>query len=384
MTKAHVLKQACRSLLFILLCTGLMLVRAEAARGADDITGLWTFKLSLLEDFDDDSATTGTETLVSVWLIQNGNTVFGTGGQEYFMGSRSGLDLSLEILSKGSSDSDAQNGGIEQVCTMSLRLTNRDTLIGRAVGLTPADGMNAFEMFRVTAKRVAGATVAEADSSIPSWICDAFTSIIQDILSAETAGLLAPMSACDPSKNGGGYYFFGHMGPGGGRKFATTTFYIPFEWAACSTRTYDFTIQAKDAFLSLSELKSIINDAKELGDFLHIDLSSLINEVESFYNTYGNFAVSLGISAHTENVSVYVNTSDDTSQDVCNNIINTELIQTVREIAGDLGHDVDVFCGHDIHDTWSLVRSPVPLPTMVCNSPVVYIYLLGTINVNFD
>jgi hypothetical protein len=369
---------------------GLTTVRMAVAGNQVSLTGLWSFKFSLVVDFDDESA--GSQQIVTnVWLYEVGNTVFGTmGAAEHIVGSRDGINLSLDIVSFGSNDRDAKKDGIQQVSKMTLKLVGGN-LIGEGVSLSPEPGIQAFEVYRVTAKRLIGRAKAGGDSSealpgLPGWLCDALTAFLQKVFSRATAGLFAPMEVCDPSMNGRGYYLFGDTGPGAGREYGTVTIYVPWETLSFCPQDslYAFTIHSKESYTPIDSLLSVLEKASELGDFFSIPLSDLVQKVRSFFDTYGNFAVSLGISTNTGSIYVYVNTSSGASEDICNKIANSTLVQAIREAHSLFGKEVGVICGHDIKDTFTLRTSAVPVQNFLCNTPVIFIYLLGTINVNYD
>lgn len=191
---------------------GLTTVRMAEASNQVSLTGLWSFNFSLVVDYDDKSA--GSEQIVTnVWLYEVGNTVFGAmGAAEHIVGSLDGINLSLDILSFGSSDRDVKKGGIQQVSKMTLKLVGGN-LIGEGVILSPEAGLQAFEVYRVTAKRVTGDSSA-ALNGLPDWICDVLTAVLQKVFTKVTSELFAPMEVCYPNMNGGGYYLFGDTGPG--------------------------------------------------------------------------------------------------------------------------------------------------------------------------
>ena len=212
---------------------------------------------------------------------------------------------------------------------MTLKLVGGN-LVGEGVSLSPEPGIQAFEVYRVTAKRLIGRAKAGGDSSealpgLPGWLCDALTAFLQKVFSRATAGLFAPMEVCDPSMNGRGYYLFGDTGPGAGREYGTVTIYVPWETLSFCPQDslYAFTIHSKESYTPIDSLLSVLEKASELGDFFSIPLSDLVQKVRSFYDTYGNFAVSLGISTNTGSISVYVNTSSGASEDLCNEIANS-------------------------------------------------------------
>jgi hypothetical protein len=227
-------------------------------------------------------------------------------------------------------------------------------------------------------------SIQKSEMEVSHWydfICNEIDKLVGWIANHYSDGKVRPMDGCSLHKNGGGYYVLGHEGPGRDYDIFSTTIYYPYEWCRCASRSYSFYIEQKGEHMSIDKLKekvessSIKDLAKKLGFELPDDLTF---GLQLFYNEFGGFAITMGYSTNTHNLSLYVTHDNGSSSDVKNHILITTIRDALKKI--DDVHDVTVYAGHTIHDYWHLKRSF----HFNCNSPLVFTYIMGTHNVNFD
>ena len=213
------------------------------------------------------------------------------------------------------------------------------------------------------------------------FVCNEIDKLVGWIADHYSDGKVRPMDGCSFHKNGGGYYVLGHEGPGKDYDLFSTTLYYPYEWCRCGTRSYSFQIGQKSEHMSIDKLKEKVESSsiKDLAKKLGFDIpDDLTFGLQLFYNEFGGFAITMGYSTNTNNLSLYVTHDNGSSSDAKNHILITTIKAALEKI--DDVHDVSVYAGHTIHDHWHLKRSF----HFNCNSPLVFTYIMGTHNVNFD
>ena len=211
------------------------------------------------------------------------------------------------------------------------------------------------------------------------FVCNEIDKLVGWIAKDLTDGKVRPMDGCSFHKDGGGYYVIGHKGPGRDYDLFSTTLYYPYEWCRCGTRSYGFYVSIKGENISIDKLVDKINSTsiKDLAKKLGFEIpDDLFFALEEFHNEFGGFAISMGYSTNTHNLSIYVNHKDGSSNDAKNH----PLIQAMKSAMAKHVRTVYVYAGHSIHDKWHLERSY----HFSCNTPLVFTYLLGTHNVNYD
>ncbi|MCF8227807.1 MAG: hypothetical protein K9G58_09925 [Bacteroidales bacterium] len=212
-------------------------------------------------------------------------------------------------------------------------------------------------------------------------ICKVIFSIGSWVLSTLTDGVIRTMSSdCWLHKDGGGYYAFGHEGPGSLFPVLTQSVYYPLEWSACGVRKYGFTISLEGESISYEVLKnSIINSPPVKDLFSKLGFSG-IPELEAalddFHNEFGGFGISVFYDTHTHNLGLYVNHTKGSNEAAK----NSNLVQGMKAAFDKLSGTVYVFAGSSIHDEWHLRRSDF----VVCNTPILIGYVLGTHKVNYN
>jgi len=238
------------------------------------------------------------------------------------------------------------------------------------------------ETYTVYANRLTGMSLRESRVNYGHFsFCDIISSISSFLISCLTDGIFRPMGNCYLHKDGGGYYIFGHEGPGSIFPVYTQTVYLPWEFSCCKVREYGFNIDIKGEAIGYEGLKSqlqLLNTVfkdffKKLG--FH-DLDLFFQAMDDFHQKFGGFAFTCAYDTHTHNLSIYVNHTKGDSEDAKNHLLTL----TMKSAFMPFVHKVYVYAGSHIHDTWHLRRSDVG----VCNSMLLIMYLFGTHNVNYD
>ncbi|MCX6160925.1 MAG: hypothetical protein NTV87_06260 [Ignavibacteriae bacterium] len=236
------------------------------------------------------------------------------------------------------------------------------TIFGRKIGNITTDNINNLRNF-----------------ALASW-SDKICSIAGDLASF-ICGILSdrvfrPMANCWGTVDGGGFYVFGNTGPGSILPVWTVTCYYPFEWSACKAREYDFNINYGGPVTGLTELEALVKaEASWLNNIGYTSDSLIVAEIESFYNIYGNFAITIAHDVETQGMAIYVNVENGST------IAHTHpLIQRISNTISHYFNGVWLYSGRNISDSWYLRRSDF----LVCNTPVIFYYLFGTASVNYN
>jgi len=219
---------------------------------------------------------------------------------------------------------------------------------------------------------------------LKSWendICKIIFTVSSWIISTLTDGIVRTMSSdCWLHKDGGGYYAFGHQGPGSLFPILTQSVYYPFEWSACHVRQYGFNISLGGENISYEVLKHSIIDSPPVKDLISklgfTGVPQLEQALDDFYNQYGGFGISMFYDTETHNIGLYVNHEQGNSNDAKNSV----LVQSMAGAFDAFGGTVYVYAGQSINDNWHLRRSPA----FICNTPIIICYVIGTNNVYYN
>lgn len=238
------------------------------------------------------------------------------------------------------------------------------------------------ETYTLFANKIAEISSKEGKANYGRFsFCDVVSSVSSFLISTLTDGVFRPIGNCYLHKDGGGYYIFGHEGPGSIFPVYTQTIYLPWEWSWCKVRKYGFNIDIKGEAIGYEALKSDIEAlsgvlkefCKKLG---FADLDLLFEAMDEFHQEFGGFAFSCAYDSHTNNLGLYVNHKQGNSEAAKEHL----LTQTIKCAFEPFVHKVYVHAGSHIHDKWHLRRSDIG----ACNSILVIMYLFGTHNVNYD
>lgn len=107
--------------------------------------------------------------------------------------------------------------------------------------------------------------------------------------------------------------------------------------------------------------------------------------MDAVFSQVPQFAISLGVSTNTLFVTLYITLGENVSSNVCSQIQNSALVRDIQAVF-DRGHGFTIKCGQSIGDTYDLKRQIIPSFTwpLDCTTPVMFMYVLGTINVNYN
>lgn len=349
------------------------------------LTGDWNFTLTPL----DANGNPGQSNIsIQMSLQESSSMVYATccGGERLF-GNREGKDLRLQFLSHGVTDRDIKAGGVETAGGMDLKVKDNKTLQGEAVVIATGEGVDVFTRFAVTARRGQGGV-----GWSPSNICEDLHlgDLLSDLFSDATDEAFAPMDVCDANKNGGGYYIFGHTGPGDpSRPFATTTVYVPVELSGCpvyhSDRNYSFSVCSGGTIDTLEQLEAALQNAAKFLALFHVNAQQLVNDVDAMFSQVPQFALSIGVNPYDLETTLFISLGSNVSTDVCATINNSPLVADIFH-AFWRGHGWHVLCGQCVTENYDLRRQIVPSFEwpLNCTSPVAFMYILGTVNVNYN
>ncbi len=366
---------SCRRTLFLV---AVLLVAGCGGGGskehpAADLTGSWKFILNEHPEEADESDGRLTE-IGSVRLEQVGNELSGEYETFSFEGVIDGDSVSLTGYHRES------DGDLHETIQMDLRVVSPDLLEGE--GMTDAGSSKSddpSELFTVRAERQAADSNEVVTKSFADTVCSLAGDIASFITGKLTDNMFRPMGGCWLQKDGGGYYVFGRKGPGSMLPVYTQTVYQPIEWAACSTRSYKFTIKSGKPVWSLAVLTQLLQTYEKMLQNSGLGgLASALQQITDFYNKFGDFAISVARNSETGNISLYINLAHSKSE---SEVRSHPLISGVYNALNHMGK-VYFFTGTKIKDSFKLRRSPSPVG--VCNSPLVIYYLLGNLEVEYD
>jgi len=348
------------------------------------LTGTWEITIEAVRDSGRPPEVPKTLTFRMEWL-DTGRQVFGSMETSRWVGQHDGLTLKFQVFSHGNNDRDVKRGGIQLGGNVDLRQITAQsgggepTWTGVGCGLEPAAGVKAFETFKVSARRVSTAPGGVVGIN---W-CELFNlnELLQEIFDDT---FFHPMDVCSAEKNGEGFYLFGSVGPGNiAHPYAAVTTYYPWDWhAVCSSRDYSFAINAGGNIATIQMVIDGLQAYTAFLNYLGLDATTIGDDLLSWYTTYGEFAISIGYSMESGFTTMYINTGSATNTAICDAIVNSATGQAIQKVF-DHGKGFAVKCGTSITDSYTLRRTAVPAG-LYCNSPVIFVYLFGTINVVYD
>jgi hypothetical protein len=367
-----------------------MAQEVEAGAEVESATGLWKFTLT-----ETGTSASPDSITFNVDLTQYGSLVFGSAMTDLWVGKTEGDKLSMTIFSQPAKGEQVSQGLTALSGAFELRkdfpLFRRSASDGTTSALgawkgegyfiTPSDqNQPVFQTFIVAAKKLSPDS-GEQPMSI-DW-CGLFH--LDDIWHDCYSDIpVNEMASCHLDKNGDGYYLYGSRGPGadhwGTSAIARATIYFPYRLRACGSREYHFTISAGDKYETADQL---IQSLKANPDFLiwaGIDPDEAATILTDIYNQYGDFALSVGYNTHTSSVNVYISTAGSSSSGICEAVQNSSVLSRIKQKL-DKGGGVFVKCGGSFTDKDTLKYHWDPTH---CARPMLFIYVFGTIAVNYD
>lgn len=241
-----------------------------------------------------------------------------------------------------------------------------------------------FDTYKIFGRKTGNITTDNINNlrnyALTSWsqkICDVAGDIMSTITSLFTGGAFRPMANCWGDADGGGFYVFGNNGPGSLFPVWTQTCYYPLEWSACKVRIYNFEFNYGGSVMGLSEMEDIVRGQEVF--LSHIGLPAdtvLINWINDFYNTYGNFALVTAYNMETRGGALYV-IVENGSTNATSHVLPHTIIEKINPL---FSGGFTSASGRNISDSWHMRRSDF----FVCNTSLLFCYLFGTAKVNFN
>ncbi len=362
------------------------------------LSGVWSFNISPDKSNVDTTLVKGIRgseeeeypaIIDEVYLYEDASGVItGDHGVLRFNGNRSGNEVTLEVYNnpEGHFDPGMSLEKLVHISTMTMTINEFGNMKGHGIYLENPDYEGAQdESYFVSASKRGDITNAsgalkEGNEDVLNTLCDVSASISSFLISYLSDGAFRPIGNCYLEKDGGGYYIYGRFAPGSSLPVYTQTVYYPFEWSWCKVRRYGFDINLRGNIRGIEALKWAIAHQAPSDDFYirlgYSSLEELNNLIDDFKNKYGEFAISIAYSLRTGNLSIYVNHSkgDD------NGAKNHSLVFKMASALGPHVTKIYYFSGKNIHDSWYLRRSELG----VCNSKLLFCYILGTNQVEYN
>ncbi len=369
----------------------------EVHHSVSKLSGTWSFTITPLESVQDTSLVKGIRgseeeeypsVIDKVYLYENKTgEIIGDHGFTHFSGSRSENNVILNVYSRadGHVDPEATADQMNHVSTMTLTIDDFGNMKGNGIYLENPDYDYAQEeSYTVMALKRSDITndygTTKQGENVSFSLCDVAASIDSWIISTMSDNVFRPIGNCYNEKDGGGYYVFGRYGPGSLLPIYTQTVYYPLEWSWCKVRRYGFDIDLRGNVRAVEALKWAVAHQAPTNNFnvkLGFEtLDGLNDAIDDFENKYGGFAISFGYSLRTHNLSIYVNHSKGNSSDAKNHILVTSIAGAVDSYVNKIYY----FAGANISDHWYLRRSDFD----VCNTPLLFCYVIGTNEVEYN
>lgn len=366
---------------------------------SNDISGQWSFILVPDKVYNDTDLVKGhrgsdfeaySATQDEIYLQQSGSAISGFSGPVKYAGTISGNQVSLKVYDQPQGKLHIENSVEDMVYISDIILTlNADmSMTGsgtyRNYDLYPYLPLNTYKVkanrLGITKSITAGKTI----SATEGWedeMCKIISTISSWIISSLTDGVFRPMSSnCWLYHDGGGYYIFGHEGPGSALPLFTETIYYPFEVSCCHCREYGFNISLGPHTLAYDVLRDILVNnppIKELVSKLGFTSPEALGlALDQFYAESGDFAISMYYNINTRSATLYVNTSSKSTFDAA----NSTLIQNIANAINPFVSKVYIMTGNNINDSDYLRRSPA----FICNTAVEVVYLFGTSKAEYN
>ncbi len=362
------------------------------------VTGTWKFILSPDKSVQDTTFIKGVRGseqeeyaagFENIYLYEDtAGNITGDLGPLRFEGSKKGDSVVLKVfnIKNGHFTPGTATSKMNHISTMRLKLDAFGFMNGHGTYLPNPDYEGAEkESYFVLAQRrnpltATAARLKKANSNVFHTLCEIYSSISSTLISYLSDGAFRPMGNCYLEKDGGGYYIYGRYGPGSLLPLNTQTFYYPYEWSWCKVRKYDFAIDLRGEIRAVEALKWIIQHQPPTPHFYHdlgfSSFSTLNTAIEDFHNKFGGFAISLGYSLRTRNLSIYVNHSKGNDQAA----LAHSLIRSIGTALNPFVGKIYYYSGRNISDHWYLRRSELG----ACNSSLLFVYLLGTSEVEYN
>lgn len=359
------------------------------------LDGQWLFTMSplnvyhdttVVKGFTDADFTVDPSINDEVFLYQAGNDVIGFAGPFEFRGTLTD-SLRLDIFEPAEGPYGADTSMIKSA-EMSLALDAFGFLNGNGKIVLDWDTTGVTnDTYTIFARKIGNinADFKQADfkrlklSAAQNWardLCDLDYSALSLVVGYLTDGVIRLMGNCGAHKFEGGYFVFGHYGPGSLLPAWTQTVYYPMEWSFCKVRKYHFDVHYVEPIRDIQALLFLLRQSENFCRNLGFDnMDTLIALTNDFYNKYGHFSITMAFSELTHQAGFYVNVANDD-----HNAHEHRLLQIIKNKLDHYFRQTFFYSGKYIYDTWHIRRSDF----FVCSIPLVFCYLFGTIEVNLD
>ncbi|NOR88330.1 MAG: hypothetical protein GQ527_12045 [Bacteroidales bacterium] len=357
------------------------------------ISGKWEFVISPNESYQDTTTILGvaatdyeenSSSYSEVFLYEDENQeIYGESWGYKINGKRTGNIVALNFYTfpEGPLDESTMIENMELFTQMELTVNEFGIMVGDGSYIEdPDQEWTKIDTYFIEALKLNDITNPNLKSSFKHILCDIASTFTSYLISVLTDGIFRPMASCYGHKDGGGFYAFGHEGPGSSFPIYTQTVYVAWEWSWCKVRSYSFHINLKGETIGYEALKAEVHQMepvlKTLDKLGFSSFDVFEDLLDDFYDKFGGFAISTAYSTHSHNLSLYVNHEKGSSHDAEHH----PLIEMIKGGLDPFCHHVAVYAGKDIHDHFHLRRSDIG----VCNSDIIIFYLFGTHHVNYD
>ncbi|MBN2639939.1 MAG: hypothetical protein JXR65_12725 [Bacteroidales bacterium] len=357
------------------------------------LSGKWSFQISPDKSYEDTSVLhgvsatqipEGTSIYSEVYLYENKeHDIYGETWGYKIKGKHIGNNVELYLYEypDGLYNSDVQIEEMNLFSHMQLIVNDYGILDGSGLYMQDENRPWTYvDTYLVEANKLNEISNAHLKTSLKEVLCDVASTFSSFAISYLTDGYFRPMSSCYGHKDGGGYYAFGHEGPGSILPVYTQTVYVAWEWSWCKVRKYDFQIKLEGEALGYEILKTTIKEnepnfriIEKLGFDSFENFEVALND---FHEKFGDFAISMAYDTYTHNISLYVNHVSGSALESSAH----SLVQTISDNLKPHSNGVNVYSGHTIEDSWHMKRSDFG----VCNSKIIFVYLFGTNNVLYN
>jgi hypothetical protein len=360
---------------------------------SNGISGLWEFTVSADQSYVDTTIVHGltasdfeesSSTYREVYLYEDENhDVYGEmlGYKIYGKHNNDNVELTFYEYPDGPLDETIGINEMTEFCDMQLSLNSFGFMVGGGdYALDPEQPWTAVDTYTIEARKINDISNPQLKSSFTHILCEIASTFTSFLISSLTDGIFRPMASCYGHKDGGGYYAFGHVGPGSSFPVYTQTVYLAWEWSWCKVRPYGFDINLEGESIGyealvaeINKMEPILNIFKKLG---FDDISYVTSHLAEFHETYGGFALTAAYSTHSHNMSLYVNHEYGSSSDV----LNDEMIVLLKDGLDAYCHTISAYAGKYIQDAFHMKRSDVG----ICNSDIIFFYIIGTNHVSYN
>lgn len=362
-----------------------------------NLSGVWEFTLmpdisiydtTLVKGYRESDFEEYASSYSDIILYQSENgELEGENGLFFFKGSQSNDEIHIKIYQhpNGYPDPEMAISDMLHVSTMILKVDEFGKLSGKGSYTEFNDApQSIYESYKVKAIKVQDISnkseFKQLKFDLHKVLCDLGSDISSFIISEVSDNVFRPISDCYLHKEGGGYYVFGHEGPGSIIPIYTQTIYFPYEWSICGVRKYTFKMKLESEVTLIEDLlwaaendKPSSNYFEKLGFETLQDFTDLISD---FNSKFGEFAISMIYSEHSKDIGLYVNHKSDKKDEV----LSHELVTKMESKLKSHGHTLYKKEGKEITDDWHLRRSDAG----VCNTPLLICYVIGTNNVYYE